>query len=316
MSTIETPDSAVDVGEVELAIYREAEAAAAARRAEDAMDGMWAARPEEREPTAARMLGRVVAAIVVAFLLVLGGVIAASRADASRAPATRDDRAVEVFWALPDGGTPESVTWPQTYSPAGAVECGVWYQVDTYKVADVEDLIADGILTHGEDHGVAISWRFVYGGDCTPPFVPERFEEERTNGPLEPNCEAPSVTWETWTVEWFSNEDGTFTEPVELAESRTPHEDTLTAEEELACNPPTDPPTTPEEPTDPPAVPEEPTTPVEPPDMTTQRVVTPDVPVLAETGAGDTSAALAVGGLALILLGAGLVAVRRIRGRR
>lgn len=72
---------------------------------------------------------------------------------------------------MPDGGTPEHVTYPQTYSPDGAVTPGVCYQIDTYSTADAALFTADNTLTEGEDYadvngpgtGV-ISWRF----ECVP----------------------------------------------------------------------------------------------------------------------------------------------------
>lgn len=82
----------------------------------------------------------------------------------------------EVFWSMPNGGNPDNVTWAQTYSPNGAVECDVWYQVDLYHDSDIPALTEDGILTQGEDAGVVISWTFVYGGDCA--VVEPPVEEE------------------------------------------------------------------------------------------------------------------------------------------
>jgi len=74
---------------------------------------------------------------------------------------------VEGWWLMPNGGTAEHVTWPQTATPAGVVPCGVTAQVDTYpSQAALDTLAADGVLTLGEDYGIAESWRFVYGGDC------------------------------------------------------------------------------------------------------------------------------------------------------
>jgi hypothetical protein len=85
---------------------------------------------------------------------------------------------VEIFWTLPNGGTPDNVTWPQPY--AGTQDqCGVWYQADTYLKSEAENYTADGILTLGEDYQSAtqrgaISWRFVYGGDCPLVVVPPK----------------------------------------------------------------------------------------------------------------------------------------------
>jgi len=81
------------------------------------------------------------------------------------------DSTVEVFWSMPDGGTPEHVTYPQTFSPDGAVTPGTCYQVDRYSTADAALFTADNTLTEGEDYadvngpgtGV-ISWRF----ECVP----------------------------------------------------------------------------------------------------------------------------------------------------
>lgn len=76
---------------------------------------------------------------------------------------------VEGWWLLPDGGTPDHVTWPQATTPANTVPCGMWAQVDTYPSQTALDkLAADGVLTLGEDYGIAQSWRFVYGGECPP----------------------------------------------------------------------------------------------------------------------------------------------------
>lgn len=85
---------------------------------------------------------------------------------------------VEVFWALPDGGTETNVTWPQTYlADPSALACGVTYQVDTYLASEAALFTNDGVLELGEDYGSdtqtgAISWRFVYGGDCAPEEPP------------------------------------------------------------------------------------------------------------------------------------------------
>jgi hypothetical protein len=58
-------------------------------------------------------------------------------------------------------------------------QCGVWYQADTYLKSEAENYTADGILTLGEDYQSAtqrgaISWRFVYGGDCPLVVVPPK----------------------------------------------------------------------------------------------------------------------------------------------
>jgi hypothetical protein len=115
------------------------------------------------------------------------------------ARATEPTPTVEVFWSMPDGGTPEHVTYPQTYSPDGAVAAGVCYQIDTYSPTDAALFTADNTLTEGEDYadvngpgtGV-ISWRFV----CVPAVevvIPPAPTE--TPAPVEtPPAEVPAPT--------------------------------------------------------------------------------------------------------------------------
>jgi len=342
-------------------------------------------------------IGAVAVPVLIVLLLICFVALGAGSAQAAPAPASGDQRTVEVFWSMPsyEGGaedvpTAETATWPQLHSPAGAVECGVWYQVDTYTKAEAKRFTRDGILEHGEDHGAAISWRFVYGGDCDPepPVLPEpEFRTTSTEAP--PSCEHATVTittvnetrgayvgednevhWGEWaevdrvvtTRELTADEEATCRgnqpdplievgeweggvpdcvdptveqtravtttvsvpagtgwvpgEPTVVIETRTV---SLSEGEVATCNPVTDPEPTPE-PTPPvtPAPPVEPTPSPEPPTPTTstQRIITPDVPVLAETGTSDAKAGFLLAGLTLILLGAVMVAVHRIRGRR
>ena len=71
-------------------------------------------------------------------------------------------------WTLPNGGTPENVTWPQPVFNAESIPCGetVWVQVDVYPYTSESDkartdaLDDDGVLTQGEDYGWAKSWTF------------------------------------------------------------------------------------------------------------------------------------------------------------
>lgn len=79
---------------------------------------------------------------------------------------------VEVFWAMPKGSSPTDVGWPQAYQADPTdLDCGIWYQVDLYLASEAPGFYADGVLTQGEDYpsnqqAGAISWRWVYGGDC------------------------------------------------------------------------------------------------------------------------------------------------------
>jgi len=96
--------------------------------------------------------------------------IAACVLSPTPADATTPDT-VEVFWSMPNNGTPENVTYPQTYSPDGAVTPGVCYQIDRYSSTDAAQFTADNTLFEGEDWadvngpgtGV-LSWRF----ECVP----------------------------------------------------------------------------------------------------------------------------------------------------
>lgn len=103
-------------------------------------------------------------------LLALG----AAPAMATEAPPAE----VNVLWLMPDGGTPENVTWPQTLADPAALACGVWYQSDWYLATEAPGFTADGILDYKEDYGSdtqagALRWSFVYGGDCPPPVIEE-----------------------------------------------------------------------------------------------------------------------------------------------
>jgi len=114
--------------------------------------------------------------------------------DAPSAPVDPSATA-EVYWALPDGGTADRVTWPQTYTPdPSKLACGVTYQVDRYLVSDIPRLTADGKLDLGEDYnGIAISWHFVTAPACevvVPPTAPPAPPVEEPTAP--PVIEQPA----------------------------------------------------------------------------------------------------------------------------
>lgn len=78
----------------------------------------------------------------------------------------------EDWWLIPAGVTPvENAVgpegFPQDALPTQIVPCERWAQVDTYPVGT--DF--GPTLEYKEDWGTAISWRFVYGGECPPPVV-------------------------------------------------------------------------------------------------------------------------------------------------
>lgn len=97
----------------------------------------------------------------------------------------------ETWWLVPagvefevtdhpqsDGYRVGSDGFPQTLiDGANDIPCGRYAQADVYQPGTVGTIVADGVLTEGEDHSAVVSWRFVYGGDCeaapTPPTLVE-----------------------------------------------------------------------------------------------------------------------------------------------
>lgn len=111
----------------------------------------------------------------------------------SETPTPDTNETITVCWLMPDGGTPDNVTWPQmrtSCSPAPTCD-DQWVQIDTYpygttaEKAQVENL--GGTLTNGEDHGFIISWDFkkIDAKDCTP-VVPKPNASWMT-----PTCDDP-----------------------------------------------------------------------------------------------------------------------------
>lgn len=124
-------------------------------------------------------------------LLITAATTALLALGAAPAMATEEPPAeVNVLWAMPDGGTPENVTWPQTLADPAALACGIWSQSDWYLASEAPLFTADGILNYKEDWGTetqagALRWSFVYGGDCPPvteepPVVVPPIEEPET----------------------------------------------------------------------------------------------------------------------------------------
>lgn len=179
-------------------------------------------------------LAQDIVALIAIVVMLVGVVIAAAALSAPPAAAeppeetsttsSEGGRTVEVWWAMPAGGTPENVTWPQLHlTDPAAAQCGVWYQVDIYKPADAKRFTRDGVLEYGEDHGHAISWRFVYGGDCAPDPGPQPDPVVDVVVTGTPSCEEPMVTpVETTTrTEWVLGEPVVTTrdlDPVTLSE--------------------------------------------------------------------------------------------------
>lgn len=84
---------------------------------------------------------------------------------ATAAHATEEPTTKTVEWLTTNTEEPTNVTvnWPQSLLTEGA--CG-WVQVDVYRYGTPEDIalvdaiLADGILTQGEDYSVVESWSF------------------------------------------------------------------------------------------------------------------------------------------------------------
>lgn len=167
----------------------------------------------------------------------------------------------EVYtWELPNGGTPENVTWPQTLVGKGDLtpeKCDVTYQVDTYVGTreEIDAVVLDGILTGpAEDGGIVTEWHYNSGPICevTPPVEPTPTPTpEPTEPPVEP----------TPTPEPTEPPVEPTPEPTEPPVTPTPTPEPTT--------PPVEPTPTPE-PTEPPVIPT--------PEPTEPPVVTPPTP--------------------------------------
>ena len=107
--------------------------------------------------------------------ILVGLVATATSLIATPAGATDTDHST-VVWTMHGDSTPDHpFTETQTFlafeSENPTLACETWYQVDTYKPGhpfgtSVFTLTANG--TPGGDQDWIKSWKFVYGGDCTP----------------------------------------------------------------------------------------------------------------------------------------------------
>jgi hypothetical protein len=152
---------------------------------------------------------RPLLALIALLALVLLGTIAALviAPPAHAEESAPESTSVDGWWLMPNGGTADNITWPQTATEPGNVPCGVTAQVDTYpNQAALDALAADGTLTEGEDYGVAQSWRFVYGGDCKPE---QPAATTRTVQRVVQDCDARTVTTyqDTYTTEFVWSDD-------------------------------------------------------------------------------------------------------------
>lgn len=217
-------------------------------------------------------------------------------------------------WTLPDGGTPENVTWPQPVFDPAAIECGtsVWVQVDQYPYTTDEErqrtdaLDDDGLLLQGEDHGWVVGWAFEQytAEECVviPPAPETRIE---TRESTTEDCESGLTTTVTegrssepvYVEETNSWIDGPWSEWEQIASSVRP----VTAEE-CPVTPPTE--------EQPPAEEEPPAETPEPVTAAARTAATE--PTLAETG-GESALGMALGALTLMAAGAAGMIYRRAR---
>lgn len=200
---------------------------------------------------------------------------------------------VTVLWEMPtpDGGwvappTNETATWDQVLHPGGELKCGTYYQQDEYLPDEAARFTADGILTLGEDYATdtqrgAISWAFIYGGDCPvePPVVVPPVQPPVVVPPVIPPVVPPVVV------------------PPVVPPVVVPQPPVVVAP---PVTPPVTPPTVPVVVTPPVTVPEV----VVPVVVTPEPVAAPTAPVLANTGTPLLPLTLA--GLFMVALGAGL----------
>jgi hypothetical protein len=239
-------------------------------------------------------------------------------------PAPVVDANVEIFWAMDKGATPDNVSWPQYYADGTFLQCGIWYQADTYLASEAPKYYADGQLDLGEDYQSstqrgAISWRFVYGGDCVVTVPLQPHDDTRIVDDHETkDCEAGFVTrivTEVTTTFVYQESDNTWN-PVEQAPVTT-STTRPASEEECPVNTPTTPTpaTTPAQTQPPGAVSNPGAEPITATHGTTSNAVSsPHTERLAQTGSNETMLYWFGGVLAALLLTMGVAGV--VSGRR
>lgn len=242
---------------------------------------------------------------------------------ATTLPAPVVDANVEIFWAMDKGATPDNVSWPQYYADGTFLQCGIWYQADTYLASEAPKYYADGQLDLGEDYQSstqrgAISWRFVYGGDCVVTVPLQPHDDTRIVDDHETkDCQAGFVTrivTEVTTTFVYQESDNTWN-PVEQAPVTT-STTRPASEEECPVNTSTEPtvPTSPS-PTPETGTPAATTTATLATHGTTSNAVSsPHTERLAQTGSNETMLYWFGGVLAALLLTMGVAGV--VSGRR
>lgn len=113
-------------------------------------------------------------------------------------------RTVTNAFLLPNGGTPENVTWPQPLTDPS--KCGDgWLQVDVWRGTkeQIDRILEDGKLDAGEDSAVIVSWSFVKQTGCMvtpPPTTPPVTTPPVTAPPVTPPVTTPPVVTPPVTV--------------------------------------------------------------------------------------------------------------------
>jgi len=230
---------------------------------------------------------------------------------------------IEIWWAMPYPGNANNVTWPQMYASSQYLQCSITYQVDTYLKTEAQKYTEDGILEKGEDYQSstqrgAISWRFVYGGDCAPNIPPK--PDDKTvilDDHFTKDCEAGTITevkMTQTTTYVYSEQYMTW-----VAQVGPPVTETTTraaTEEECPVNTPT----TPSSPTTPTTTPTPVTVAVAVPTEAFHTSVpytatSPRTDTLAKTGSDDASLYALLTLVALVVIGGGTALILVTRRR-
>ena len=161
----------------------------------------------------------IVGGLFAALALVIGAVSGFGAAPAYAGQPSSGPQVTDVTWQLPPGQAPlkacQTGTWttipgcvtqaayPQKLvTNLNAVPCGIFLQTDAELTNQVARLTADGVLTYGEDFGIAQQWKFTYTGDCATQIpVPV------VQAPGAPTCDnngtlPPLPSSSDWTARW------------------------------------------------------------------------------------------------------------------
>ncbi|WP_061961560.1 hypothetical protein [Demequina flava] len=122
--------------------------------------------------------------------------------DAYGSPACADDHETAMW--------PQALVGEGTHTQVGTLTQCTWYQVDKYegRASDINAVLADDTLTHGEDGGITTAWYFHYTGGPTCGTATEEPAEVELTLTYIPACEPDSSN--TWVVANASDQDVPF----------------------------------------------------------------------------------------------------------